>query len=564
MREVKHINLSTLRKVFSLMGTKEKIVLGVLFLVALSTAWISGASFYEDNTVPAPGYGGTYREAMVGQPRLINPILSTTSTDISLSRLVYSGLYTYDEQGKLVPDLADGDPTVSEDQKEYTIKIKKDAVWHNDRPVTADDVIYTVQTIQNPNFKSPLRNDWANTTVEKVSDNEVRFKNRSVSAPFQNTLTLPILPQILWNRIDVDNFQLSELNLKAIGTGPYQVREITKLPTGDIQKITLESFHKYTGGRPFIDRLIISFYSTLDESARAYSSGEVSGFGYIPYTQNADTQEVVDASDTMKIPLPQYQALFFNVNNAILSDKNVRKALRMAVPKQQIIDEVFAGNAEMLSTPILPEQLGFKELPEAEFNLEAAANALNQLGWVPNEQNIRAKKNQKLELIIVTNDSQLNARTAEVVAREWRKLNITVNVQTLPTKELTDKNIRPRNFDVLLFGQKLNADPDPFAFWHSSQVKDPGLNVSGLNNAEIDSILTEARSTVVKDIRQDRYGRFLEIMNEEAPATFLNQGVFIYAVRPEVRRPAIQGIFDSSLRFVNISKWYIKEKRVWQ
>jgi len=563
IREIKRLNLSTLRKVFSLMGKYERIIFSFLIITAILSAWLFAKGFYNDHTVLAPTYGGTYREGMVGQPRLINPVLATSTVDNSLVRLIYSGLYTYNEKGELIPDLAVDQPKISEDQKEYTVTIRPNAKFHNDRSVTADDIIYTIKTIQDPSFKSPLRSDWLNTTVEKVSENEVRFKNKNVSAPFLNNLTLSILPSRIWNQTSADNFQLSDLNLKPIGSGPYLIREINKLPSGDVQRITLESYKDYTGGKAFIDRIVIVFYENLDSVYKAYKSGEVSGFAYIPYTQNAEVEEKINMNNSSEyIPLPQYQALFFNVDNKVLSDKQIRKALRQVVPKKEIISKAFDGQAKEINTPILPEQIGYKFIPEPISDLTSANSLLDSLGYTVNENGIRSKKGQLLEFTIVTNDTPINVKTAELVANEWKKLNVKINVSTMPTRELTENFIRPRSFDVLIFGQKSLADPDPFAYWHSSQIKDPGLNVSGFANSEVDSLITEARSTILPEIRQDRYERFLEILDEESPAVFLNQGVLVYLTNSEIHRVNSSGLYDISYRFDQISKWHIKEKRV--
>src|SRR3989338_3344791 len=225
-KQIKRLNLSTLRKVFSLMGKKEKIALIALSVLAATGLLLSAKNFYYSITVPAPARGGSYIEGFVGQPTYINPVLAFSENDLALTRLVYSGLYKYDGQGNLAPDLAVGLPQISEDQKQYTIKLKDNIKWHNGRNFTADDVIFTVLAIKDANFKSPIRNSWASTNVEKLDDYTLKFTTREVSGPFLNNLTLPILPQSLWGKVLPANFPLSELNLKAVGTGPFAVKEI--------------------------------------------------------------------------------------------------------------------------------------------------------------------------------------------------------------------------------------------------------------------------------------------------------------------------------------------------
>lgn len=562
LKEIKRLNLSILRKVFSLMGKLEKISASVMGIVVIFSVIYLGITLYKNVTVTAPGYGGTFIEGIVGQPRLINPVLATSLSDTTMTRLVYGALYTYNSSGQIIPELAQELPSISEDQKEYTVKLKSNLKFHTGIELTADDVIFTIDAIRNPDFKSPFRSEWLNTRVEKISDIEIKFINTSVSAPFIHNLTLPIMPAKYWSKVEPNNFQLSELNLKAVGSGAYKIKEINKLPSGAIQKITLESFDQYTLGKPFINIVIISFFDTLEDCAKAYQSKEISAFSYLPYNQNLDLAMIPETSNKQLIPLPLYQAAFYNTNSPILKDKAVRKILDLAINKPQIIEEVFKNEARKLNSPITPEQLGFKTIMERGFNPQQARSLLEETGWQENPNGVRSKKNQTFELRLITNDSEPNKKTAELLAKNWQSLKIKVSVESISNKDLTEKILKNRDFDVLVFGQKLGADPDPFAFWHSSQAKDPGLNISGLNNPEIDGLITEARSTTTKEIRQDRYEKFLEIIDEETPASFLNQGIMVYYINPEITYKEIGTLTDPAFRFTDLKDWYIKEKRV--
>src|SRR5581483_6894215 len=191
-KELKHLSLSRLRKVFSLLGRNEKIALLVLLVVACASFGVSIRNFYLSHTKAAPASGGAYTEGLLGQPTYINPLLARNEPDISLTELVFSSLYKYDNNGRLVADLADGMPQISPDQKQYTINLKRDAKWHNGQPVTADDIVFTVSLLKDPAYKSPLRALWQSTTVAKLSDYSVKFTTKDVSGPFLDNLTLGI------------------------------------------------------------------------------------------------------------------------------------------------------------------------------------------------------------------------------------------------------------------------------------------------------------------------------------------------------------------------------------
>lgn len=541
------------------MGKLEKTVVVFLLLVFSVSAILFGNAFYKKHSIVTPGSGGQLIEALVGQPRLLNPVIANSVVDNTLNQLIYSGLYKIDSNGTLVPDLAFALPTISEDQKTYTVKIRPDALWHNQKPVTADDVIYTIQTIQNPNYKSPLRNSWLNITVEKIGDLEIAFTNKDISAPFVNNLTLPIMPSLIWQNVTPQNFPLSELNLKAVGSGPYKISEITKLPSGDISKLTLTSFNKYFGGTAYIDKLQFNFYSTNQEAGLELQTGKVDSYGISPF-MTTDLKLPGDTKQTL-IPSGYYQALFFNLNREPLSDISLRQALAGAINKQALVQQVYGNNANVLTGPILPQQLGFTNINQAQISDEAINQLINKAGWALDSNGERIKKQNKLSLQILTNDSQMNIASAQFIAESWKRFGISVEVKTLPGREITDQYVKSRDFDVLIFGQKVGVDPDPFAFWHSSQVKDPGLNITGFIDQETDQVINSARTSNDPVARAKYYQRFQEIMIDKVPAIFLAQGKFTYLIKSKVNLPETAIIYDISSRFNNVSKWYINESR---
>lgn len=562
-KALKTARLSSFRKVFSLLSKKEKIVLAVLGLLAFVTLFISLRNLYLNQTLAAPGFGGNYTEGLKGQPVYINPILAFSETDLSLTRLVYSGLYKYNAEGSLVPDLAESLPEISEDQKQYTINLKKNVKWHNDRTLTAEDVIFTFQILKDQGFKSPNRNAWLSTSVEKLSDYTVKFTTKDVAGPFLPNLTQPILPKFVWNRTDAASFPLSENNLKAVGTGPYLIKEIKK-SNGEIQSISLNSFSNYFETRPKIDTLTFKFYESDESLFNALHSGQIQGFGFTGTGELKTDPTKKSEAGKFSLAIPQYQMLYFNLNNKFLKDLGLRQVLSKTVDQNTIISTAFNSQAQKPNLSVF-KNLSLELDLSSNFDLETAKNELETLGWIVDPgTGFRTKKTEILELNLTTNDLPANVKTAEIISNAWQSLNIKVNLQVLPTKQISEEIIRPRTFDALILSQKFSEDPDPFVLWHSSQIKDPGINITGLEDTEIDKLLTEGRTTTNAQIRKNKYEEFYSLFLSKTPAVFITQAQYVYFLDTKVKNFQRTSLLEPSYRFFGVNEWYIEERRVWK
>lgn len=545
------------------MGKREKLAVMILTGIALISGLFSAGRLYMAYTVPAPAEGGSYREGIIGQPRYINPLLATSDTDQSLVKLVFSGLYKFDADGNVIPDLAESFPAISDDGQEYTVKIKPNGRWHNGNPVTADDVVFTIATLQNADYNSPRRNEWQSTEVEKVDDYTVKFKLKSQSAPFLSNLTLPIISKAIWENTAPGDFATVAANIEAIGNGPYVIKEVRKLEHGSIQTIVLESFADYHNRRAYIDTVKLNFYENVEAVLNAIHGKQIDGFGFSPFDENVRLDDSTNEFNIAQLPLPQYQAVFFNTSRKLFSDVRVRRALQIGTDVQVIIDNVYNGQGQPLDGPILEQHVSGLEPADAGANIEEAKSLLEQAGWkVPAGETIRQKNGQDLTFTLSTNNFALNTKTAELLAAQWSQLGVKVSLNIQPTKELTENSIRPRNFDALLFAQKLGSDPDPFLFWHSSQVKNPGLNLSMYANNEADRLISEARAATDKSVRDEKYRQFQEIIKLDAPAIFLVQNVFSYAQTSKIRGMSLHNLLDTTYRFYDLPNWYLDTKRV--
>ncbi len=515
-----------------------------------------------------PKIGGQYQEGILGQPRYINSVLAQTNdTDRDLVQLIYSSLFKYDGQGNLVPDLVEN-YTIEDDGLSYLIFLKKNILWHDQELLTANDVIFTIKAIQNPENKSPLRNNWQNVEVEKIDNFTLCFKIKTVYAPFLHNLTIGILPKHIWSGIPAANFPLAEYNLKPIGSGPYQFKEFSKDKNGKIESIELVRNENFYLQSPFIERIILKFYNNQDKLIEAYQKRQIDGLNSIPISKLAELKNNLNIH---QINLPIYYAVFFNqTKSKALTDKTVRLALAHATNKKEIIDKVLEGKGIIVDSPLLPGCLGYtSETKVYDFALEHAQNILEAAGWTDQDNDgIREKEikdeETKLEITLIVSDWPEIEQTGQLIKEQWEKIGAKINLEIIDSVTLQQDYLRPRQYEALLFGEALGADPDPFAFWHSAQRKDPGLNLALYQNKEVDKLLEEARQALDQENRAAKYVEFQELLIEDLPAVFLFSPTYLYPVNKKFKGISIEKLAIHSYRFSQVENWYIKTKRVWK
>ena len=374
------------KQFFGTLNKKETIFFSVFAVFFFGSISFLLNSFYIDHTKIVPASGGAYTEGLVGFPRFINPIYADTSDiDKALTELIFSGLMKYDKDGKIVTDLAES-YKILENGKIYEFTLYDDLVWQNSRPLTVDDIIFTVKTIQSPEIKSPLRSVWLGISTEKVSDLTIRFTLKNESSVFLENCTLKIIPKHVWEKVPSANFALSSKNLEPIGSGPYKLEKIDQDSTGIIVSIDLEKNRNYNGSTHISD-LSFKFFQTEEELIRAYNSKKIDGF-------SLRTDDFPGNGNTVNFSLPRYFAVFLNLEKgSIFEEKNIRLALNYGTDKESIINNFFSEKGEIVNSPILPNIYGFEE-PSIihEYNAEKANELLENEGFLIKESGFREKE----------------------------------------------------------------------------------------------------------------------------------------------------------------------------
>ncbi len=551
-----------LKQLPKVLDKQEKIRFRLAYaLLIFSVLGLIGA-WYNKNSSSQADHGGAYTEGLIGAPNFINPAFATSDVDRDLVKLVFAGLMNTDNNGNLVPDLASG-YSIDAEQKIYTFELRNDVKWHDDMPFTADDVVFTVERIKNPEYKSPLRSSFNGVTVNKLDDYRVQFILDKPFAAFLSILTIGILPEHLWYSIPDFGAELAELNKKPIGCGPYKFETLTKDSSGNVKNYILSSNHNYHLGRPYIDELTLKFYSDFETAASALQNKNVDGLMYLPksYKEQIKNRSVVYKN----LQSPQYTAVFFNPQqNGLLNDVKFRRALALATDKNKILQEALNNDGQVIQGPILPDSLGYDEnVKDLDYDLEAAKKELEFLGWTLKEgSNIRQKNEQELTIKLTTIDQEENTEAANILKEAWEALGIKVELDIVAKSKVRQDIIEPRNYQVLLYGQIININAGPYPFWHSSQVAAPGLNLSIFSNSDIDKTLEKLRNSNNDLEKADLLNTFEKKLLEQHLAIFLYNPTYTYPVAKKLKGlDELKFINLPADRLANISTWFIKTKR---
>ena len=556
---------------YSLLGPGGRAVFFALaFLIIVSAM---GLLYLLNNSLETttPAHGGSLSEGVVGSPRFINPLLAISNADQDLTALVYSGLLKATPEGDFVPDLASS-WEVSDDGRSYTFALREGAVFQDGKPVTADDILFTVAKAQDPALKSPQRASWDGVTAEKLDEWTVLFTLRTPYAPFIEDLTLGILPKHLWQNVSAEQFPFSELNTMPVGSGPFEVSGVSRSASGIPTTYTLSSFSRYALGAPYLDTITLHFYQSENDLISAIKNGAVeSGSGISPAALDE-----LKGKQVISAPLDRIFGVFFNQNQAsILRDAAVRSALSESIDREDLVGEVLGGYGTGVSGPIPPTvsggELDLSVGTSTDALALAARNRLISAGWKPQENGFLAKtsgtgKNAQTVTLSFTlstgNVAELRA-AAEYLKREWAKMGADVSVQIYEQGDLSENVIRPRKYDALLFGEVVGRGLDLFAFWDSSQRNDPGLNIALYANATVDSALGKLRTAATEKERKELYAQIEAQIAKDDPAVFLYAPDFVYIFPTGIHGLDLGFVSAPADRFLSASKWYRETERVW-
>lgn len=447
----------------------------------------------------------TFVEGVVGQPSSFLPSKVSTETDKSVSRLLYRGLFKYDNFGTLIPDLAET-WTTSDEGLVYTISIKDNQYWSDGSEINANDLLYTA-------FKSP---NLSGVATDKIDDLTVRYTLPNKFSPFLSLLTLGVMKNG------------SEENYKGFYTpssGPFKVASVKQ--KGDlIKRVILVNPSALN-----IKQIAFRFYPNNNDLITAYKLGEIHAF---LLSDNAEYKK--DKNLTLyQYPVQSvYYALFFNLRNE--ANKDVQK--RGDMEKTLNVDEVISSYGIPVEGPVSRNDYTTEKYKVSTYDKLAAFDF----------------SANPIAIDVASTPSLIEI--AQKIQTAWEdKLNTNVTVRKHPSDKIRQDIIEPRLFDILLFGQEVGRDPDRYVNWHSTQSNAPGINLSGFNNVRADRALEEGRNELDPDARRKHYDEFQKVISEQTPAIFLHHPYINYYVSDKIKGMGDKYTFTSSDRFLDFNNW---------
>lgn len=543
-------------------------VLLVALLIGVVVAQTRGLSAYYQTLQPAPG--GTYTEGVLGAFTNANPVYATNLADTTVSKLLFSGLFTYNDHNQLVGDLAQS-YSVDDRGTTYTVHLRPNLKWHDGKPLTAEDVVFTYQVIQNPDARSPLQGSWQGITVAAPDPFTVTFTLPNTLASFPYSMTTGIIPKhILGSTSMADMRSVAFNTTRPIGSGPFlwQAIELTGSSADKREEhIALKANPDYYSGRPKLSSFVVRTFRTSDQLLNAFRHQEVTsvaGLNQLPAEFKNDSGVWV-----YNLPLTAQVMAFFDTLHGLGADQTVRQALVNATNVPAIVGGLDYPS-QPVREPLLRGQLAYDpNYFQFSYNPAEADRLLDTAGWVRGKDGVRYKDGTKLQLALYYHSGREYDRVAKQLAAFWRTVGVATTLTPQNDTDFQGTVSQPpstnvHTYDVLLYGISVGVDPDVYVYWDSSQTdlrSAARLNFSGYSSARADIALEAGRTRLDPTLRTIKYRPFLQAWKEDAPAVGLYQPRFLYLSHVHVYGLSETPINGDAQRFSNVQNWQIRQIR---
>jgi peptide/nickel transport system substrate-binding protein len=551
------------------------VVIVLLAVLAILAGAVAAPSFVPavasaPSPSPAPAVG--HVEGVVGRPSSITPVTARTQVDRDLVALLFRGLVRLGEGTSVLPDLAER-WTVEKKGARWTFRLREDAWWHDGTPVTAEDVAFTIAVLQHPDYSGALAATWAQVKAVALDPSTVRFDLGNPVGGFLQAATLPLLPAHLLADVPVAELGDSDFAQSPIGNGAFALVELTDdrallepvLPQVDEADAPLDEPGAGAAAirTPHLASLELRFHDTPAELAAAFAAGDVDAAAdLLPADAMALAASTADAR-ALRYPTSTLTALAFNQRalKGPFADQRTRRALIAAIDREAMVARLLGGAGALASTPIPPSSWAYDEkaAPLVAFDRAAAAKGLRDAGWKRTDAKawIAPGGSKPLEITLLAPDSAANPivhETADRVAEAWTALGLATTVEALPPGEFVER-LRTGDYAAAVVDVNLGLDPDPYAILGSSQSREGGSNVVGIQNVTLDAALLAARAPGTMEERTKAYGELQRLLGtlQPMPVLFFRDSVLVAG--PDLAGAEVRPVADPGDRFWDVVRW---------
>jgi peptide/nickel transport system substrate-binding protein len=490
-----------------------------LFILLLQSVWLIAS---------------TLHLSAASNPARLNPLIATDSASSSIAGFMFNSLVKYDSTGqKIIGDLAESyryvTPTVIE------FKLRRGVTWHDGKPFSADDVLFTYNLIKSPKTITPYASDFRVVQSVNVMDDftlRVTYKKSYFKA--LEIWMMGIVPRhILQNEKDIMG---SSFNTHPIGTGPYVLKKLEFS-----KQIVLEANPSYFEHKAKIERIIFHVISDPMTRFLMLKSGEIDIDSLEPMQYERQLGgDFHSKFDVIEMPSHSYTYLGFNLRLKKFHDPRVREALSLAIDRQELINILFLNHGRVCTGPFLPGSKGFNDkLKAPKQNIPKALALLKAAGY---------DSAHPLEFEIATSNSNaIRPYAAEIMQRQLGRVGVKVTLRVMEWQAFLNTVVMPKKFDAVLLGWSLSLTPDPYMVWHSDSDVPGGFNMIGYHSGVTDSLIERMESSIdpekIASLQRDIFGQivgdnpylFLVIPNE----------ITVYNRKITGIKPTINGIWEN-------------------
>jgi peptide/nickel transport system substrate-binding protein len=497
-----------------------------------------------DSTSLTPVKGGKLIEGAISDISTFNTLNSGDTTSTQMITLTFDGLLGISAKGENIPMLAQSLPAISSDSLTITFKLRPNLKFSDGHALTADDVIFTygLQFLpETKDFVSRYRADLEGyiQSVTAPDPQTVVFKFSKVQASFIDShCRRGILPKHI-----LGNVAPKALNTHDFFSGPSVTNGVFKFVKWDKgQQVVLARNENYWAGPSNLDQYIFKVVSDAVVLAQQLKTGEIDA-GQPDFSQ-VDNLKTVTTITTKQFGRDSFVYYLFNLDSAgasyaLFGDKNVRKALHMALDRTAVAKAVYFGQATPADSVFSPISWAYNSnvSPKYKYDKAAAQKLLDDAGWAKGSDGIRTKNGVRFSFEINTNaGNKVRENLIQVMQQQWKDIGVEATPRPIAFQTLVTNLRSTHKFQVILLGIANNdTDPDQTTLWTSKGIGSGGLNGMQYKNPEVDRLMAEALTTTDHAKRKPLYFQIQNILAEELPAPILLNPNYVFGINNRVK-----------------------------